>query len=106
MVYPSRHPHSNPKKPARQKFDAAVKRGVPAADIFRGAFNYAKYVEQEKKDPEHVAQAITFLSQERWAEYQEPPKPANRSSNPQPDELDYDTPSTTPRRGRRNAPWL
>ena len=42
-VYPERKPHSNPKKPAGQKFEIAVGRGVPAADIIRGAQNYAAY---------------------------------------------------------------
>ena len=39
--YPSRGRHSNPKKPARAKFDAALTRGVAAADIIHGAENYA-----------------------------------------------------------------
>ena len=70
-TYPSRRPHSNPKKPARAKFEAAVKRGVAAADIIRGAENYAAYVEREHTDPKYVTQAQTWLNQERWAQYQE-----------------------------------
>ena len=70
-IYPSRRPHSNPKKPAREKFEAALKRGVPASVISRGAENYAVYVEQETTDPRYIAQAVTWLNQERWAEYQE-----------------------------------
>ncbi len=70
-TYPSRRPRSNPKKPARAKFDAALKRGVSAADIIRGAENYAAYVEREGTDPKYVAQAQTWLSQERWTQYQE-----------------------------------
>ncbi len=73
-IYPSRRPHSNPKKPARQKFEAALKHGVPASDIIRGAENYAVYVEQETTDPRYIAQAVTWLNQERWADYQEPPE--------------------------------
>ncbi len=73
-IYPSRRPHSNPKKPARQKFEAALKRGVPASDIIRGAENYAVYVERETADPRFIAQAVTWLNQERWAEYQEAPE--------------------------------
>ena len=69
-IYPSRRPHSNPQKPARAKFDVALKRGVAAADIIRGAQNYATYVEREGTDPKYVAQAQTWLSQERWAQYQ------------------------------------
>ena len=70
-TYPSRRPHSNPKKPARAKFETAVKRGVAAADIIRGAENYAAYVEREHTNPKYVAQAQTWLNQERWAQYQE-----------------------------------
>ncbi len=72
-IYPSRRPHSNPKKPAREKFEVALKRGVPASDIIRGAENYAVYVEQETTDPRYIAQAVTWLNQERWAEYQKVP---------------------------------
>ena len=70
QLYPSRRPHSNPKKPARVKFEAAVKIGTPPADIIRGAQNYAAYVRQEQTDPRFVAMAQTWLGQERWTEYQ------------------------------------
>ena len=74
--FPSRRPHPNPKKPARQKFDAAVKRGIPAANIIRGAKNFAVYVAQERIEPKFIAQAVTWLNQERWTEYQVEPEPA------------------------------
>ena len=70
-VYPSRRNHSNPKKPAAQKFDAAVKRGVDPETIIRGAVNYARHVEKDGTDPRFVAQAATWLNQERWEQYQE-----------------------------------
>ncbi len=70
-TYPSRGRHSNPKKPAQAKFDAALKRGVAAADIIRGAENFAVYVEREGTDPKYVAQAKTWLNEERWTQYQE-----------------------------------
>jgi hypothetical protein len=73
QIYPSRRPHPNPKKPARLKFDAAVKRGVESADIIR-AENYATYVAANSKDPCHVAQAQTWLNQERWRDHQEAPE--------------------------------
>ena len=75
-TFPSRRPHPNPRKPARQKFDAALKRGVSATDIIRGAENFAVYVTQERTEPKFIAQAVTWLSQERWAEYQVEPEPA------------------------------
>ncbi len=70
-TFPTRRDHSNPKKPARAKFDAALKRGVGAAVIIRGAQNYAAYVEREGTDPKYVAQAVTWLNQDRWTQYQE-----------------------------------
>ncbi len=70
-TYPSRRPHSNPKKPARAKFEAAVKRGVAAADIIRGAEHYGDYVEREHTDAKYVAQAKTWLNEERWTQYKE-----------------------------------
>jgi hypothetical protein len=70
-AYPSRRPHSNPKKPARAKFEAALKRGVAAADIIQGAERYAVYVEREHTNPKYVAQSKTWLSEERWTQYEE-----------------------------------
>ncbi len=70
-TFPSRRPHSNPKKTACAKFKAAVKRGVAAADIIRGAENFAAYVEREGTDPNFVPQAVTWLNQDRWTQYQE-----------------------------------
>ncbi len=55
-----------------------MKRGVPAGDIIRGAINFAKYVARERIEPKFIVQAVTWLNQERWAEYQverEPAKP-------------------------------
>ena len=70
--YPSRSPHSNPKKPAKQKFETAVKRGVPVEAIIRGAENFAVYVAREGTDPRFIPQAVTWVNQERWDQYQKP----------------------------------
>ena len=80
--YPSRRPHSNPKKPARQKFEAALKRGVPVEVLIRGAENYAAYVARETDDARFIAQAVTWLNQERWTEYQKPFKEPVREVAP------------------------
>ena len=74
-VYPHRGDHPDPKKPARLKFSAAVKAGADPADIIRGAENYAAYVAANVSEPRYVAQAQTWLSQERWNDYQEAPEP-------------------------------
>ena len=72
-AYPSRKPHSNPKAPAKKKFEASVGGGVAPADIIRGAKNYALYVEHERLNPKYICQAQTWLSQERWTDHQETP---------------------------------
>ncbi len=68
--YPSRRPHPNPKTPALAKFEAAVKKGTPSEGIIRGARNFATYVQRERTEAKYVAQAQTWLSQERWTDYQ------------------------------------
>jgi uncharacterized protein YdaU (DUF1376 family) len=76
-AYPSRSPHPNPKKLARAKFEAAIKRGVDPVIIVAGAERYAKYAAGERTDPRYIPQAATWLSQERWTEPYSP-----RSSRP------------------------
>jgi hypothetical protein len=55
---------------------------VPAASIIRGAKNYARYVESEGLNRKYVAQAQTWLNQERWEEYQEAPAEPEREVGP------------------------
>lgn len=73
VKYPSRKPHGNPKKPASQKFMALLKKGIAREEIIQGVENYALYVVRENVGPKFVAQAITWLNQERWKEYGEQP---------------------------------
>ena len=68
QAYPSRSPHPNPKQSARAKFRAAIKGGTDPAIIVAGAERYAAYVRTERTDPKYVAQATTWLNQERWTE--------------------------------------
>lgn len=76
QVYPSRHPHANPKKPAWQAFQAALKRGIDPAAMIRGAENYRTAIERAGTEPKYVAQAQTWLRQERWNDHQKAPAPA------------------------------
>lgn len=77
-AYPGRGPHPNPRKPAAEKFAAAVKHGADPAAIIRGAENYAATVRREGTEPRFVAQAVTWLNQHRWQDHQaaEPDRPA------------------------------
>jgi DNA-binding transcriptional ArsR family regulator len=81
-LYPSRRPHANPKKPAREHFDAAVKNGAATADIILGAENFAVLVTRNGTNSKYIPQAVTWLKQERWAEYQELPAEPPREVAP------------------------
>lgn len=63
-AYPQRA-GANPKKPARDKFVALVKRGVDPAEIIAGARAYASDPET-KIGTGYVATAVVWLNQERW----------------------------------------
>lgn len=82
LKYPKRNPHPNPKKPAKLKFLAAVKRGVDVESIIHGCESYAAYVTREGKEPNFIAQAVTWLSQERWTDNHKPLDPAQREIGP------------------------
>ena len=73
--YPSRKPHDNPKKPARLKFEAAVKRGVDPTMIVRGAENFAVYAAAHISGPRFIRTAEVWLNKECWSDYQQPPEP-------------------------------
>lgn len=64
-AYPSRAPHTNPKKPARAKFLTATKKTDPDV-IIAAAKRYAQT--RAGQDPQHTAMAQTWLNQERWAD--------------------------------------
>ena len=74
-AYPSRKPHENPKKPARLKFEAAVKRGADPAAIIRGVENFAVYAAAHIRKPEYIKTAEVWLNKECWTEHQQPPAP-------------------------------
>lgn len=68
-AYPKRK-GSNPLQPARKSFERAVKGGVSPEMIISAALVYAT----EQRDLKHVgtpyvAQAATWLNQQRWADY-------------------------------------
>ena len=78
-AYPSRSPHDNPKKPARKKFEAAVKAGADPEQIIAAATYYAQRMSEE--DRKFVAQAQTWLSQERYLDQSDLPDPAATREN-------------------------
>lgn len=71
-LYPKRD-GSNPRKPASQKFALAVKKGVDPKEIINGVDRYARHCDDRGiTGTSYVAQAVTWLNQERWTdEYQQ-----------------------------------
>ena len=74
-IFPSRGGHTNPKKPAHEKFNAAVKRGVDPELIIRAAENYAAHIVRSNTAGRYVKQAQFWLSQESWEQYGAPDEP-------------------------------
>jgi hypothetical protein len=72
-AYPKRL-GTNPKAPAKKKFQAAVKAGTPAVQIIGAAQAYADEQRKlEKTGTEFIAQAVTWLFQRRYEDYQKAP---------------------------------
>lgn len=70
-TFPSRGGQSNPKKPAREKFDALVKDGAEPGRLILAAANYrAAMLKSGKFGSEFVMQATTFLGRDRrWEQF-------------------------------------
>ncbi|MCH8112649.1 MAG: helix-turn-helix domain-containing protein [Proteobacteria bacterium] len=83
-TYLSRGDYPNPKKPAREKFLAAVKKGTDPADILRGVKNFVLAEQANGTEPRFIPMAITWLNQERWEDYQAAPSIGHKESDPQP----------------------
>jgi len=65
-AYPKRD-GANPKKPARKKFDDAVKQGHDPGEIIAGAERYRAFMlAKGQEGTQYVAQAVTWLRQARW----------------------------------------
>jgi hypothetical protein len=81
-AYPKRD-GANPKEPARKKFVAAVKSGTEASAIITGAKRYAQEIrsKQQERTP-YVAQAMTWLNQQRWGDYQPNAPPDDKPTPP------------------------
>src|SRR5262249_37832544 len=75
-IYPDRGEHNNPKKPAREKFLAAVKRGVDPELITEAAGNYAAHIARTNRDQRYDKQAQHWLHAECWEQYQAKLAPA------------------------------
>jgi hypothetical protein len=77
-VYPHRGTHPDPIKPARAKFEAALRLGVDPDIIIAGAERYRAYLKRQGVEARYVPQAQTWLNQERWEQLHEPEVPRLR----------------------------
>jgi hypothetical protein len=85
IEYPKRGDASNPKKPAKDKFDRAVRSGADPEIIIASAKRYRE-IEQSagRAGTEKVAQAQTWLNQQRWNDYPAPTTPSGAPAPPDP----------------------
>jgi hypothetical protein len=74
-AYPHRGSHPDPKRLARLKFVAALKRGADPEEIIRGTQNYRLAVERDTIEPRYIPQANTWLGDERWVDHPDAPEP-------------------------------
>lgn len=70
-AYPKRD-GSNPRQPTCQKFSRYVAAGIEPEEIISGAKRYAAECERNGTEPKFVAQAATWLNQQRWKDYGAP----------------------------------
>lgn len=82
-AYPKRD-GANPKQPAQKKFLAALKSGNSSEDIIAGARRYASECKAKRLEgTPMVAQAMTWLNQQRWTDYDGTPAHTNGSYYPE-----------------------
>lgn len=83
-VYPKRGDAANPKKPAHDKFERAIRGGTEPAQIIAAAQRYCEIESAAgRTNTEKIAQAVTWLNQQRWNDYPQAP-PAGTPLPPDP----------------------
>lgn len=70
LAYPRRE-GSNPRKPALRSYVSARRKGATAEEMLGGLAAYSATVAHGSP---YVAQAVTWLNQERWKDHQPPPR--------------------------------
>jgi hypothetical protein len=80
-AYPRRD-GANPKQPAAKAFGRAVSAGADPETIILGAQHYRS--EQLGKDSRFIAQAVTWLNQERWGDHCQPRLAVVQNATPPP----------------------
>jgi hypothetical protein len=77
-IYPHRGGHSDPRKPAYDKFVAKIENGVDPDLMIEGARRYADFVARSGTAGRFVKQAVAWLNQECWQQY------ADQADDPEP----------------------
>lgn len=86
-AYPKRD-GGNPRKPASDKFATALRKGATPEAMLAAARAYAGECERSgKTGTPYVAQAVTWLNQERWRDYLAAPAP--QAARPPADYADH-----------------
>ena len=81
VTYPKRR-GSNPKSPARKKWDTAIRNGATPEGIMEGVKQFRYFCDAEKKTgTEFVPMATTWLNQKRWEDEVEVTEADNGGSN-------------------------
>lgn len=83
LAYPKRGTASNPKQPARISFDKAVRAGADPEAIIAAAGRFDAIERAAgRAGTDKVAQAVTWLNQQRWGDYPEPVAAAEPTTLP------------------------
>lgn len=85
-TWPSRRPHPDPKKPARQEFERVIRKGVvTVATLVQAARAYAGL----QIEPQYRCQAVTFLRQQRFADQDGGPPRGSENNIARPGNVDW-----------------
>jgi len=74
------YPRRVNRKKSEEKYVAARKNGATKEELAIGKRHYSQACRLEATEERFIAHAATWLGQERWKDYQQPPKPVDRKS--------------------------
>jgi hypothetical protein len=64
--YPSRKPHQNHRKPAREKFETKIRGGADPDEIIRGVELFAEQCAAARTEPNFIPTAVVWLNRDGW----------------------------------------
>ena len=75
------YPRRVNKKKSHEKYVSARKNGATKEELAVGKRHYVQECQMLATEEHYIAYASTWLHQERWKDYQQPPKPVERKQN-------------------------